>query len=215
MSRTPRWRKWPGTAIVADVLRLCLDPHILVSHVRSTRRGRRRPLGHSSVWKSAARELVGIVQFGGSEVAAVQLVLSLDQLDEFSDALRKAHFPEPVVRDISEDYMELASIGPLHENPHLILGGTGVLPAPGKPRRSLEIALAGRAHVLATEAITQYITDDAVVLENGEVLIHDAPDWSLVIATPQRVAGWIRDEVFPDAVTIRNLILNGSVPTPR
>jgi hypothetical protein len=195
------------TAIVPDdVLRLCLDPHILFSYVKSTRRGARRPLGPGSVWSSAGRHLMNLVLSGGDEAMMVQLIISLDQLHEVASSLEKyADFSPAETGYITEGFVKMAKLGPLFENPHMILGGTGILPVPEKPQRSLETALAGRAHVLATEAIDQHLTKDAEVLEEGEVAIHDGPHRSVVIATPQKVAGWLRQGIFPDPETIRDL----------
>jgi hypothetical protein len=112
--------------------------------------------------------------------------------------------------------------GPKSEYAHLVLGGTGLVTVGPNQQGVIETALAGRAHVLATNTVGNYATDQTEVLERGErngkqvaaVAIYDSGDRSIVIAWPSKVVGWLRAGIFPDAKRIRALYQDPPQPMP-
>jgi len=108
-----------------------------------------------------------------------------------------------------------ASLGPESSAPHLLLGGTGVLATHDEEdRQVLEVARAARAQVVATSNFRDFVTKDSEILLADRVCIHHSPDWDVLVAIPQEVAGWLRAELFPSAAEIRDAVLTRSGRNP-
>ena len=205
-----------GPRMADDVLRLCLDTHLLVAlkfNKRSTPRS--QSIGPDSHYETSSYFLMFCIENGGNETAAIQMVVSLGMLDDMADSLESLGFRKESAMAIADGMAGMAQSGPKLEEVHLVLGGTGLMALGHSQQTALETALAGRAHVLATNAVSSYVTEQthAEVLERSErrgvdlaeVAIYSSADRSVVIALPHKVARWLKDGIFPDAETIRAL----------
>jgi hypothetical protein len=191
---------------LSEVLRLCLDVNVFVADEIAKRgRSKRAREMFTSVWMRASRELINIVISGGCEAAAVQLVVSWDMLTDLENALTDLGISDASASTIADGIAGWAMVGPVVEPPHLVLGGTGVLPVSDQYRGTLETALAGHAHVLATESLGSFKSRGTEILAEERVAIYASPDRELVIAVPQEVAGWLRKGMFPIAESVRGL----------
>ncbi len=206
-----------------DVLRLCLDTHLLVAvkfNKRSTPKS--QSLGPDSQYGASSHFLMDFIENGGIEAAAIQLVVSWGMLNDLSDALESLGFSKASAVAIADGLEGTALNGPKSEYAHLVLGGTGLVTVGPNQQGVIETALAGRAHVLATNTVANYATDQTEVLERGErngkevaaVAIYDSGDRSIVIAWPSKVVGWLRAGIFPDAKRIRALYQDPPQPMP-
>ncbi len=134
-----------ATAAGADppLLRLCLDLNVWCAALISTRRGRKS--GSSPV-------LVEIVRRGMCPTGAVQLVISWGMLGRLQQVYCRDLAVDPVdaanyVRAIAT----LAAHGPADDPPYLVLGGTGIAALRDEEdAHVLDVAIAGRAHLIAT-----------------------------------------------------------------
>lgn len=131
------------------VIRLCLDLNIWVSDFLAQARGRR---GSSSTW------LVNAVRDGRCPAGRLQLVVSAGMLDRLALVLARDYpVTEAQARRLAEAIGRTAADGPAAEDPHLVLGGTGVLPIRDEEDRGvLETAVAGRANLLATANLKDF-----------------------------------------------------------
>jgi predicted nucleic acid-binding protein len=74
-----------------------------------------------------------------------------------------------------------------------VLGGTGVLPIRDtEDLHVLEVAVAARAHVLATFNFRDFLSYRRHVLVPGRIALHRTADHEVVIAHPAEVARWVR-----------------------
>lgn len=150
---------------------------------------------------TAAQFLTDIARAGIVGPVPVQLIVSWSMLDRLRRVLaEQLHIPDDVVEASIDAIHLMAALGPERRPPHLLLGATGVLPLPdAEDAGVLQVALAARAHILATANLADFISSDMEILVPDEVGIHRAPDYELVVAMPQRVAGWLREGAYPDA----------------
>ncbi len=66
----------------------------------------------------------------------------------------------------------------------------------------LETAIAGRADILVTANIGDFVRGPAIALQRGDVVLLPFAGRTLVIATPAFAAYWLRRGVVPDAAFI-------------
>lgn len=174
------------------VLRLCLDLNVWCAAILSHRRG---------LQPTAAQFLTDIARAGIVGLVPVQLIVSWGMLDRLRRVLtEQLHISDDVVEASIDAIHLMAAHGPERRPPHLLLGGTGALPLPdAEDAGVLQVALAARAHFLATANLVDFVSPDMEILVPDEVGIHRAPGHELVVAMPQRVAGWLREGAYPDA----------------
>jgi hypothetical protein len=187
-----------------SVLRLCLDSHLLVGNVISSRLRLGQMPEARRIRYPVGRYLLEIASAGCVEAVGVQLILSTAMLKEVTDALVLCGVNRPAAEALAEGYAAIARLGPRAESARQVQGGIGVL-RPGESGTGvLEAAVAGRAHVLATDRVPDFLSPSDTVLEVGGVAIRKGEDCDLVIARPRNVAGLLRAGIFPDAEAIRD-----------
>jgi hypothetical protein len=200
------------------VLRLALDINVLVSDLLAARMGRRA---------TASTMLVNAVRDGTCPAGPVQLVTSLPVIENFANVLQRrlgySAFEAAEKAWLLEQYtME----GPVPDHPYVTVG-TGYIPfeievelrqavetfAGGADagrlfnevrddRYVLETALAGRADILVTANIDDFIRGPAIRLERDDVVLFPFGGRTLVIATPGFAAYWRPQGIVPDAAFI-------------
>jgi hypothetical protein len=192
-----------GERAPPPLVRLCLDLNVWCASLISSRRGKRT---------GSSQALVGMVRRGECPTGAVQLVISWGMLNRLRDVYVGALAINPVdAGTLIRGIAALAKQGPAGDAPYLVLGGTGVMPVRDEEdAHVLEIAVAGRAHVVATANLDDFTTYRTEALIEDRVFVHQTGDGrSIVIAHPDDVADWLRRGVFPDAETLRTHLAAG------
>lgn len=197
------------------ILRLALDINVLVADLLATRKGRRG---------TASAMLVDAVRDGMCPAGTVQLVTSLPVIENFTSVLRR-HFGYTAFEAAERAWLleQYTLEGPMPDHPAVAVG-TGYIPFETETelrqaveafaeradeaklfnevrddRYVLETALAGRADILATADIKDFIRGPAIPLERDDVVLFPFAGRTLVIATPAFTAYWLRQGVVPDA----------------
>lgn len=164
-------------------IRLCLDLNVWVADFLAAAKGRR---GSSSTW------LVNAVRDGACPAGPLQLVISFPMLDRLAQVLRRGFAAHAdTARDLTAAIGAIAAAGPAGEEPHIVLGGTGVLPMrDAEDQGVLETALAGKAHLLATANLADFPVGQSVL---GKARVYTPPQGgTLLIAHPDHVANMLR-----------------------
>jgi hypothetical protein len=200
------------------VLRLALDLNVFVADILARRY---RRLGTASVL------LVEAVRDGRCPAGPVQLVTSLPIIENYANLLQRKFGYSAAEADEKAWLLEQYTIeGPMPDRPAVPVGA-GYVPFEteaqlrqsisdfagpnnaGKlfhetqdDRYVLETALAGRADILATANIGDFIRADAVELDREDVVLFPFSGRTLVIARPSFVAHWLRQGVVPDATFV-------------
>lgn len=184
------------------LLRLCLDLNVFVADLLSRR------LAHDG--KGAAGYLVEAVRRSVCPVGPVQLVISHGMLDRlWSVLVEQLGTDHSIAQRVTDALAAMAANGPSWTPPHIVLGGVGVLPLrDAEDRGVLETALAGRAHVLATSNLRDFVggfgKGFCEVLSPGQALLYRPPRREpLIIARPALVARWLRFGMFPSEEAVR------------
>lgn len=181
------------------LLRLCLDLNVWCAALIASRRGR---TGSSSV------ALVEAVRRGECPLGPVQLVVSWGMLDRLRQVYVDALAIDPVDAEINlRAIAGMARLGPAGDAPHLLLGGTGVMPIhDAEDAHVLEVALAGRADIVATANLDDFMVRQSDVLLRGRIGLHRSPaGHAVIIAHPDQVAGWLRRRTFPQISALQRL----------
>jgi hypothetical protein len=200
------------------VLRLALDINVLVADVLSRGKGRRG---------AASTMLVDAVRDGTCSAGPVQLVTSLPIIENFASVLRR-HFGYTASEAAEKAWLleQYTMEGPMPDHPYLTVGA-GYIPFEteielrqaveafankadaGKlfnevrdDRYVLETALAGRADILITANIDDFVRGPALQLERDDVVLYPFAGRTLVIATPAFTAYWLRQGIVPDAAFV-------------
>jgi predicted nucleic acid-binding protein len=192
-----------------QVLRLCLDLNVWIGDLLARRS---RPRG---LRITAGRRLVQAAMDGRFEGIPVQTVVSWGMLNRLRSVLSGLAVDNAMGNMLIDSIIGSATLGPEGSAPYLLLGGAGVLAMHDEEdRHVLEVARATRAHVLATANFRDFSTKDSEILLADRVCIDPSPNWDVVVALPQEVAGWLRRGIFPSAVNVRDAILKRPGPTP-
>jgi hypothetical protein len=98
-----------------------------------------------------------------------------------------------------QDILQMTIRGPAREGPHLVLGGTGLVPLRDEEdAHVMDVALAGRADVLATANLADFSDYRTRTVVKGRVLAHATADRRrILIAHPDHVARWLRAGELP------------------
>ena len=113
-------------------------------------------------------------------------------LDRFAPVLRRDFSVEAgTARDLVAAIGAIATAGPAGEDPHIVLGGTGVLPVRDTEDRGvLETAIAGEAQLLATANLGDFKVGRPV--SGGGRLCALPGGQALLIAHPDGIADVLR-----------------------
>lgn len=183
------------------VLRLCLDLNVWIGDLLARRS---RPGG---LRISAGQRLVQAAMEGRFEGIPVQTVVSWGMLNRLRSVLVGLAVDSAIAEMLIDSIIRSATLGPEGSAPHLLLGGTGIVAMHDEEdRHVLEVACAARAHVVATSNFRDFLPKDSEILLADRVCVHRSPNWDLLVALPQEVAGWLRGGIFPNPAKIRDSI---------
>ena len=195
-------------------LRICLDLNVLVADRLARDRGR---------GGAAASTLVEAVAAGTCPAGPVQLVTSVPIIENWADVLRRFFgYDRLAAGELAWILQAYAIDGPLGFAPQVVLGSGHVPFETDEQMRAsvlvherrenvdklfdevtddrhvLVAALAGRADILATANMQDFVRGPAVALERDDVALFPWGGRTLVIARPAFVAHWLRQGVVPD-----------------
>ena len=186
----------------AEVLRLCLDVNVWVSYYLALARG------HGL--DTAAGGLAGAAFDGVCCLGPVQPVVSHAMLDTLEHVLRRNPVTAPVAEMARDQVEASAGNGCLAEPASIVLGGTAAIPLiDSEDAAVLNTALAGRAHLLVTHNMGDFIrgprgrtATTTLAEQDGKPaavrLDHPKVGAGLVVASPFSAAAWIiRGEPAP------------------
>jgi hypothetical protein len=197
------------------VIRLTPDINVFIADMLSHRRGLRA---------SAAAMIVDAVRDGTCPAGPVQLVISVPMIEAFANVLeRRLGYARTPAEERAWLLADYALSGPARDLPYLPVG-TGFIPfeTEAQLRQSietwqrssdtaklfhevrddryvLETALSGRADILVTADLDDFIRGPVIRLQRPDVVLFPFGDMTLVIAKPSFVAHWLRQGVVPDA----------------
>lgn len=168
-------------------VRLCLDLNVWLGAVLSERAGRK---------DTAAQLLVQAVRSGQSVRGPVASVISWGMLNRYRQVLVGAGLE----RDHADRLVEvMATIA--RDGPSLTLGGVGVLPLEDEEdRHVLETAVAGRADMLVTHNLRDFVGQDVRTLVADRYYGFEAAGAKLLVVHTYDAAAWIRGEEPPAEV---------------
>ena len=170
---------------------ICLDLNVWVADFLGTRRRRR---GGSGPW------LADAVRAATCTAGSLQLVVSLAMLERLANVLERRFAVDPAVADDAVRAIgTIATVGPAGDFPYVLAGGGTYPIRDAEDRHVLEVAVAGRADVLATANMADFAMDGIARVGDGtRVRIYASPGRAgLVIAHPDQVRDWLREGVVP------------------
>jgi PIN domain len=200
------------------VIRLALDINVLFADILSRQQRRRG---------TASSMLVEAIRDGTCPAGPVQLVTSVPIIENYANLLqRKLGYSRAEADEKAWLLQQYAIAGPV-SYPAQIPVGAGYIPfeteaqmrqsiesfsAPHNAeklfheiqddRYVLETALAGRADVLATADIDDFLKGPVVLFERDDMALSPFGGHRLIIAKPSFVAYWLRQGEIPDASLI-------------
>jgi PIN domain len=187
----------PDPAQADRLIRICLDLNIWVADFLGTRRGRR---GGSGPW------LADAVRRAACPAGPLQLVISLGMLERLAAVLVRVFSVERAAAEIAARAIgDIAALGPAGDFPYVLAGG-GVYPIrDSEDRHVLEVAVAGRADVLATANLADFEMDGIAKVGNGSRVraYTTIAGTKLVIAHPDVARNLLRDGIFPSEENAR------------
>jgi hypothetical protein len=141
-------------------------------------------------------------------------------MDTLSDVLQRLSVPTQVADDFGHAIIDAMKAGPEELDPHVILGETSDLRLQdAEDGGVLATAFAGRAHVLITDNLTDFMPEGCEVFETTTLKFQDGsrrvltcqivrwPDnHEVVVAHPVDFADWISKQFDPTPRNIRKRI---------
>jgi predicted nucleic acid-binding protein len=180
-----RWAQGsPRVAKVEGEFRLCLDLNVWCAAILGQAAGRSG---------TASQLLVDTAAEGRCALGPTRLVVSWSMLARLEMVLaRHLHLTAADARRHLTLIALAASADPA-SGPYMVLGGSGLVPLhDDEDGRVLEAALAGRADVLATGNMSDFVNYRSEIIVPGRVVLHRTADHEVVIAHPGEVARWVR-----------------------
>jgi predicted nucleic acid-binding protein len=169
--------------------RLCIDLNVWCAAYLADRHGRTG---------SAAQTLVEAARLGGTEPQALQLVISWGMIER----LRQVLIEQLEFRLDEADAMMAALTSLAHQGPSLTLGGVGVIPIfDAEDRHVLETAWAGRADILVTANLVDFVQTADEVLSPNRLYRARRGGRTLMLAHPFAAAAWLREGRWPTAAS--------------
>jgi predicted nucleic acid-binding protein len=185
--------------MMVPTLNLCLDLNVWCAAFLADRKG---------MDGTASQTLVRMTRAGQIGDMPVQLVISWGMLTRLRKVLEGDWgISRTTVDPVIETIAGYARMGAAGMAPHLILGGTGLMPIRDQEdAHVLDTAVAGQAHLLVTANFDDFIATKSRVLEAGKVGIVETATAKLVVAHPFRSVAWLRQGFFPDVETVERLL---------
>ncbi|MDP3856117.1 putative toxin-antitoxin system toxin component, PIN family [Phenylobacterium sp.] len=164
-----------------SVVRICLDLNVWCAAYLADRAGRQG---------TASQTLVEAARSGQAGREPLQLVVSWGMLERL-----KLVLVGQLQFDLSEASALVDAIaGYAHIGPSLTLGRVGVIPIHDiEDRHVLETAWAGRADVLVTANLQDFVQDDDEIVLEGRTYRLTRGGGTMILAHPFEAAGWLRD----------------------
>ncbi|MGO4831657.1 PIN domain-containing protein [Rhizobiaceae sp. 2RAB30] len=188
-------------------LRIVIDANIWVAYAISLQLGRTETL---------SQEIVGIARTMKFGTRLAQIVISLEMVDTVARVLSRRGFPLDAIEDFTAAIIDLMKSGPERLNPVLLVAGRDQIAISDREDAGvLAAAVAAKAHLLVTDNLADFATNDGEIVETrkvrsakGErqlfVILHERPDAPpLVVAHPADVLEWMRRDLLPDASAFR------------
>lgn len=165
--------------------RLCLDLNVWCSAAIA------RTRGHSG---TASLALTEAVRRGWCALGSTQLVVSWGMVTRLESVLtQKLRWDRRRAERVLGDIVSIARLGPAATPPLVLLGGTGVVPIrEEEDAHVLEVAVTGRAHVLATLDFSDFVNYRTEVLKPNRIAKYRTADHEVIIAHPAEAAAWVR-----------------------
>lgn len=201
------------------VIRLTIDLNVFVADLIATER---------RVKATAASMLVEAVRDGTCPAGPVQLVVSVPMLEALSDVLvRRLAFPFDDAARLVDTVAAYAIEGPI-PTPPLIALAAGFIPFADEQeiakamanrlsrrdmplfdeieddRHVLTTALAGRADILITANIRDFLRGPVIRLARPDVALYPFAGQTLVVATPTFARHWLWQGIVPDAAFVQS-----------
>ena len=167
-------------------LRLCLDLNIWCAALLADFKGRQN---------TSSQRLVQIVRVGHCSLGKVELVISWRMIQRLEKVL-----VNNLQVDVAVSNMYLESIvGFARLAPQLTLGGTGFIPLQDtEDAHVLKTAIAGRANILVTANLKDFIASDTQVVIRDRHLIYLSPAYQVHIVHPYLMMDWLNAASIPD-----------------
>lgn len=167
------------------VIGVCLDLNIWVADLLAAAHGRTG---------TAAQTLVDVVRDGSCSLGPTQLIVSWGMLNRLQTVLaREFDVPSHLLQTLINGIATIARKGPSGTPPYLLLGGTGVLPLRDEEDRGvLEAAYAGRARLLVTHNLKDFVGKDVTILLSGKIAVARRGDREVIVVVPNVMLRWIR-----------------------
>ena len=167
--------------------RICLDLNVWCAAYLADRAGRRG---------TASQTLIEAARGGPVERESLQLVVSWGMLERLRFVLVERLQFDPSDANALVD----AIAGYAHMGPSLTLGGVGVIPIQDtEDRHVLETAWAGRADILVTANLDDFVQDGDEVVRAGRAYRLNHGGKTMILAHPFEAAGWLRDGIWRSA----------------
>lgn len=181
-----RWTPGPPrVAKVAGEFRLCLDLNVWCAAILGQAAGRSG---------TASQLLADTAAEGRCALGPTRLVVSWPMLARLETVLvRDLRLTAADARRHLTLIASAASADSAGGGPYVVLGGSGLVPLhDDEDGRVLEAALAGRADVVATGNMSDFVNYRSEILVPGRVALHRGAGHEVVIAHPSEVARWVR-----------------------
>jgi hypothetical protein len=176
---------------------------------------------------TSAQRIFSALETGRVCGRPVQIVASHKMMDTLSDVLQRLSVPAEVADDFGRAIIDAMKAGPEELDPHVILGGTPDLRLQdAEDGGVLATAFAGRAHVLVTDNLADFMPGGCEVFETTKLKFQDGSrrvltcqiirwpdDHEVVVAHPVDFADWIGNQFDPTPRNIRER-LSGARDVP-
>lgn len=161
--------------------RICLDLNVWCAAYLADRAGRQ---------DTASQTLVEAARSGQAAGEFLQLVVSWGMLERLRLVLVDQLQFDPSEASALAD----AIAGYAHMGPTLTLGGVGVIPLQDtEDRHVLETAWAGRADILVTANLRDFVQEDDEIVLEGRAYRLTRGGETMILAHPFEAARWLRD----------------------
>lgn len=175
----------PRPTSTSSPFRLCLDLNVWYSAIIAQTRGRSG---------TASLALTEAVRRGYSGFGLTQLVVSWGMLTRLQTVLaRELRWNQQRTDRVLATIASCAQLGPAAISPFVLLGRAGVVPIKDQEdAHVLEVAIAGRADVLATLDFSDFVSYRTEMLKPARIARYRTANHEVIIAHPAEVAAWLR-----------------------
>lgn len=165
-------------------LGLCVDLNVLTAWFLAEAKGR-----HGT----SCQVVLDAIQQGQCSLGPVQLIISWSMLSHWGHVLQREFGVSRRAAELQVGALAgMARLGPAVSGPHLVMGrGADPIHDP-EDGRVMDVAQAGRAHLLVTANMRDFVNYQTTVVKPDRIALYDTAVHHLVIGHPYEVAAWIR-----------------------